>query len=442
MAESDENVVVKSSRFVTEKEIENAGSPLKITEVNTEESVVEEQDKRRKREKEALKYPIHNTDEYKAKISFTIMQVIPPVSLGDEGGEHLKKAQSSFKASKEAAKLSKQKAKESRSATKKLNDWIESTPDGGKSLATIGRTQQLEKESNRLTSESEELSKKSVQHAKDGAKSSAEALSAFLDSSNFSDRKVEPRKEASKIQLYLPVAFQQNDGFQIAGTELGMLGGGVLAGMTSGSSFLKSTMDQFSKGLSSIFDMAKGELNASQAAVVGARLANKLTPSEVSAAFSIAAGVTVNPNLRSIFKGVNLREYTFQFKFLPKSQKEAKAVEEIIKTFREYSYPEIIEMGPLAAGYNYPDLFRISVFVDQEKTIVEVDEEGNENQFTISDRVRVGNKMKDCYLRSVSTNYNPSSMAFHPDGRPVEIDLSLNFVEEVTISRKDVGDGY
>ena len=55
MAESDENVVVKSSRFVTEKEIENAGSPLKITEVNTEESVVEEQYKRRKREKEALK---------------------------------------------------------------------------------------------------------------------------------------------------------------------------------------------------------------------------------------------------------------------------------------------------------------------------------------------------------------------------------------------------
>ena len=50
--------------------------------------------------------------------------------------------------------------------------------------------------------------------------------------------------------------------------------------------------------------------------------------------------------------------------------------------------------------------------------------------------------MKDCYLRSVSTNYNPSSMAFHPDGRPVEIDLSLSFVEEVTVNRKDIEEGY
>ena len=53
-----------------------------------------------------------------------------------------------------------------------------------------------------------------------------------------------------------------------------------------------------------------------------------------------------------------------------------------------------------------------------------------------------GSNQKDCYLRSVSTNYNPSSMSFHPDGRPVEIDLSLSFVEEVTVNRQDVEEGY
>jgi uncharacterized protein involved in tolerance to divalent cations len=223
---------------------------------------------------------------------------------------------------------------------------------------------------------------------------------------------------------------------------LGLLGAGALAGMNSGSGLLKSTMDQFSQGLGSVFDMAKGNLNASQAAVVTARLASKFTPSEVASAFSLAAGVTVNPNLRSVFKGVNLREYSFQFKFLPKSKKEAEIVEKIIRTFRTYSYPEVIDMGPVAAGYKYPDLFSISVYVEQKVMVEKVDEEGNKTEVEETKQVLVGNKIKDCYLRSVSTNYNASSMAFHPDGRPVEIDLSLNFVEEETISRRDVKDGY
>jgi hypothetical protein len=139
---------------------------------------------------------------------------------------------------------------------------------------------------------------------------------------------------------------------------------------------------------------------------------------------------------------VNLREYSFQFKFLPKSKKEAEIVEKIIRTFRTYSYPEVIDMGPVAAGYKYPDLFSISVYVEQKVMVEKVDEEGNKTEVEETKQVLVGNKIKDCYLRSVSTNYNASSMAFHPDGRPVEIDLSLNFVEEETISRRDVKDGY
>ena len=167
-----------------------------------------------------------------------------------------------------------------------------------------------------------------------GSKYLKEAAEEFFKSSSFKDRKVEPRKGVPNIQLYLPVGFQQNDSFQIPGTELGMLGGGVLAGMNEGKGVLNATMNELSKGLGSIFDMASGNLTSNQAAVVGARLANKLAPTEVAQAFSLAAGVTVNPNLRSIFKGVNLREYSFQFKFLPKSKKEAESVEKIIKLFR------------------------------------------------------------------------------------------------------------
>ena len=383
-----------------------------------------------------LSYPLENQDQYKAKINFSIMQVIAPVSIGGEGGEHIKKANASFKAAKEADRASRETKNASRSM---LNaSKIESNPT----------TQSAQKiKSKQLESESNTLSQQSVQHAKEGAEHTKEAFEAFLKSSKFSDRSVTRRENEPSIQLYLPVAFQQNDSFSIPGTELGLLGAGALAGMNSGSGLLKSTMDQFSQGLGSVFDMAKDKLDPSQAAVVTARLANKLAPSEVAAAFSLAAGVTVNPNVRSIFKGVNLREYAFQFKFLPKSQKEAEVVEKIINKFRTYSYPEVIDMGPVAAGYKYPDLFRIAVYVEHTEKVLKSGDigdiaESEETTEMVTRRKRVGNRIKDCYLRSVSTNYNASSMAFHPDGRPVEIDLSLNFVEEETISRRDVEEGY
>ena len=391
-----------------------------------------------------LQYPLKN-DGHKAKIDFKIMQVIPPVSIGDEGGEHIKKANASFKAAKEADRRSREAKNASRTKLNQSRTAPESTGGGSSMYRMVTGAKSKEdfiNESNELSRQSEKLSNQSVRYAKQGAEHTKDAFDAFFESSKFSDRKVKERDGVPTIQLYLPVAFQQNDSFSIPGTELGLLGAGALAGMNSGSGLLQSTMDQFSQGLGSVFDMAKGNLNASQAAVVTARLANKLAPSEVASAFSLAAGVTVNPNVRSIFKGVNLREYAFQFKFLPKSQKEAEIVEKIIRTFRTYSYPEVIDMGPVAAGYKYPDLFSISVYVEQKNIVEKVDEEGNKTEVEDVKQILVGNKIKNCYLRSVSTNYNASSMAFHPDGRPVEIDLSLNFVEEETISRRDVKDGY
>ena len=52
--------------------------------------------------------------------------------------------------------------------------------------------------------------------------------------------------------------------------------------------------------------------------------------------------------------------------------------------------------------------------------------------------VQIGNRIKMSYLRSVSTTYNPSSMTFHPDGKPNEIDMTLSFVEHRTLHRGDI----
>ena len=55
--------------------------------------------------------------------------------------------------------------------------------------------------------------------------------------------------------------------------------------------------------------------------------------------------VTVNPNTRSLFKNVAIREFAFQFKFIAKSKKEADEVRKIIKFFRTELYPEALTVG-------------------------------------------------------------------------------------------------
>jgi hypothetical protein len=237
----------------------------------------------------------------------------------------------------------------------------------------------------------------------------------------YTEKLIEPRKGVPKIKLYLPISFQQNDSFNIATPELGQIGAASAAVMSNGG----QVIDALSKGASTFVDLVTGQLAGDAARLGVSQLAGKVPVlgTELGAAAQISGAVTVNPNIRSAFRGVALREFSFTFKFIARSQKESKTVEKIIRNFREFSYPEVIQAGGISAGYKYPDMFGIEV----------KHEPSNK---------RIGSKIKDCFLRSISTNYNPTSMSFHTDGQPVEIDLTLNFVEEVTLSRTDIRNNY
>ena len=366
-----------------------------------------------------LKYPL-NREGYGASITFTLMET---KTFADIKGEStsFSAMSSAFKGARSASNEAREAGKKARTQTKTAKELLSKvTPTSGTAYKTeIVRTEAAAQRNNER---SESKKKESVALSRQGSEL---LVKSITETGKNAERTTAPRDGVPKIQLYLPISFQQNDSFSIAGTELGILGAGILAGTSNTGSLMSGIGQGISSGFGSIIDMATNNMSGLQAATVMSRLARKL-PEEVGSAFNIAAGVTVNPNLRSTFKGVNLREYTFQFKFLPKSNSEAMQVEEIIRRFRMFSYPEVISLGGVAAGYRFPDLFKIDVRVQMG--------EGGDT--------RVGNRIKDCYLRSVSTNYNPTSMTFHTDGKPVEIDLSLSFVEETTLSRKDIKDGY
>jgi hypothetical protein len=103
------------------------------------------------------------------------------------------------------------------------------------------------------------------------------------------------------------------------------------------------------------------------------------------------------------------------------SAAEAQEIDNIISFFRRQMYPTSVDVKGVSAGYKYPDPFRIDLKYGSAK---------------------VGTSILLSYLTSMDTTYNQSSMGFHVDGKPSEVDINLAFFEERALARQDIEAGY
>ena len=227
-----------------------------------------------------------------------------------------------------------------------------------------------------------------------------------------------------QVSLYLPIGLQYRDNVQYENFDLGGgIGAGAEKGLTSGTGAIKGLIEGGFKTLSA--GLTGGSSGSDVAKLGVVKLASAL-PDEVAGAFKSAAGVTTNPNTRVLFKSVGLREFSFIFKFIATSPKEAEEIKQIIKFFRTELYPENINLplsggNSISIGYKFPNKFQISLEYDGEE---------------------IATRIKPCFLRDVSTNYNSTSMSMHEDGNFTEIEMSLAFQETRTLNRKDVEEGF
>ena len=235
-----------------------------------------------------------------------------------------------------------------------------------------------------------------------------------------------------KIEIYLPISFNATDTMTYDSPSIGSAG-----------AIIGNALDRANGGMGDVLGNAVGDFinlfkgagatSANSLATLGAARLAKRGPTEVGDGVASSLRVTVDPNIRTLFRGVQVRQFAFQFKFIAKNSLEAKEIKDIIKRFRFYAYPESIgftgsgeDADTISVGFKYPHPFEIKAAY--------MDAEGKSTP--------IGPLMKDSYLTSITTNYNPSTMAFHQDGEPVEIDLSLNFTEETTLNKKDILGGY
>lgn len=222
-----------------------------------------------------------------------------------------------------------------------------------------------------------------------------------------------------QVVLYLPPGFQVAEGVAFDGVDLGAAGALALNSMTEEN--LTKAFDGTAGVLGdvgrSVIDALKGEGSPEAArlgAIQGAKATRYLGGSGVANAGSVAAGVTIAPNQRTLFKRVNMREFSFSFSLVPSSAEEASSVDSIVDFFRHFLYPEPIMAGDVRVGYKYPEKFKIKVSSHKGWEPV---------------------KIQPSYLRNLSVTTNPNGMAFHTDGKPVETQITLNFIESATLDR-------
>ena len=126
-------------------------------------------------------------------------------------------------------------------------------------------------------------------------------------------------------------------------------------------------------------------------------------------------GFVRNPHLTTVFDGVRLKTYQFNWKLAAKSPEEASQLEQIVLKIKEYMHPEWAAGG---FALQYPYLATVKFDVGDARTLPEV---------------------KKAFITRMDVNNTGSGVpAFFRDGKPVTVELSLGFQEINVQTRRDV----
>jgi len=159
-----------------------------------------------------------------------------------------------------------------------------------------------------------------------------------------------------------------------------------------------------------VTDTAKGiQANKeSVKALLGSSIIEAATGASAGALLSRAKGVIMNPNMELLFKKPQLRPFNFTFKLAPRSRKEAIAVINIIRTFKQ-------SMAPIRSQSNLflktPHTYRLQYM-----------SRGKVHPFL--------NMFKECALTNMSMKYTPDgNYATYEDGVMTAYEMTMQFKE-------------
>jgi hypothetical protein len=365
-------------------------------------------------EKEQLRFPLDNADEYRAFVRFQIRGHAPEPPI---------EAQKEFDA-KRAAAL---EAQSKKGLDDTISEAFTSITDGFEDL-----TNKAKEVMDKISSFGEEDA------AEVAAAENMQQKSHVLERQEFQKKQFQL---GTYVDLYLPAGISIADGVNIENVDLGRMGEAARQSAAARGSVMGATAEGLEQLGKSFGEALSGAANPTVGKLAAVQLLGALPGADaMTGGVKSALGVTTNPNTRALFKSVNMRTFNFAFKLIPTSEAETLEIHKIIKFFREQLYPETItfghdDYGQLPIGYRFPNTFQASIRYRQKKSDQPMGRFGND-MFGIT-------KYLPAYLTNFTATYNPSSMGYIKGGRFQEIDISLSFAEQETLDKRKVAEeGY
>ena len=233
------------------------------------------------------------------------------------------------------------------------------------------------------------------------------------DSSSIQLQNPTTKRIDTAIALYMPqqisTSYQAKYSEDTIGIVAETVGGAILSGM-SGSGF---------KGVMGVLG-AGAEEGINQFLQKGAELA---APG-AQAMMAIHQGKVITPKLELMFKGVGRRSFSYEFNFIPKSEKEAEEVEKIVKEFK-------FQMSADFDGGGAQGQRRMTIPSNFD---IEYMYKGQGNKHL--------HKISTCVLEKMDVTYGGDKFVAYAGGRPQSTKISLSFSEMEIITKKRIEDNY
>lgn len=136
-----------------------------------------------------------------------------------------------------------------------------------------------------------------------------------------------------------------------------------------------------------------------------------------------AMGVAINPQQEMLYGGTSFREFSFEFIMTPRTSKEAEAIKAIIKKFKYHASPQYTTgQGRYVIPPSYFDItFKFNGAQNPALPLIST-----------------------CALKNVTVQYNNGleTWASYEDGMPVQVQMTLSFVELEMMHKALREEGY
>jgi len=145
--------------------------------------------------------------------------------------------------------------------------------------------------------------------------------------------------------------------------------------------------------------------------------------------FGGISGAILNPNVELMYGGGDLRNFSLNFRLVPRDQSENATINEICSQFKKAMLPKLdpgdvmggTSKGTFAGFIGVPDLCRVAFMHG-----------GNEHEALP--------RFKMCAITQVDVNYTPDgTYATYYDGQPVAVQLTISFQETKLVFSEEIG---